>query len=162
MQIVEENIKKFKTKDGILFIDRWEAEKHEKAIPYGKYYQKLKLSTDFVVTENHLKLIKRNEIEFVFFKEGYNSGHFYQDIVRPYGNSNWIGDIAQILGIEEDMVNPKDREEKWFSDSLEFFLVCHHIDMMIVMEILCQNLSIKVGKYKRSSAYGGKWELVEK
>lgn len=160
MQIVEETIKVYKAKDGTKFKDRFECERHEKSIPYGEYYSKLSHLKEFEVTENHLKLIKRNQIEWVFFRDDYNGGHFYQDLKRPYGNSDWIGDIGEILGIKPDCVNQADDEDRWYSESLEFFLVCHHIDMRIVMEILCQNLSIQVGKYKRDSIYGGEWTFV--
>lgn len=162
MEIVEQTIKKYKTKDGIVFNDRQDAIMHEKGIPYGKHYMKINNSTEFVVTENHLKLLPRVQIGWHFEPKNYNLGHFYQDVVRPYGNSDWIGDIAEIIGVAPDMQNPNDEDDKWFSESLEFFLVCHHIDMMVVMEILCQNLSIVAGTYKRYSPYGGKWELIIK
>jgi len=160
MQVIEEKVKVYQAKDGTKFKYRYECEKHEKSIPYGNYYAKLSNLKEFEVTENHLKLIKRNQIEWVFFRDDYNAGHFYQDCKRPYGNSDWVGDIAEILGIEADYHSKDDFEDKWFSDSLEYFLVCHHIDMRIVMEILCQNLSIQKGKYKRDSIYGGEWMYV--
>ena len=160
MKIIEEKVKIYQAKDGTKFKDRHECEKYEKAIPYGKYYANLTYLKEFEVTENHLKLVKRNQIEWVFFIDDYNAGHFYQDCKRPYGNSDWVGDIAEILEIEADCSNPNDEDEKWFSDSLEYFLVCHHIDMRIVIEILCQNLSIQKGKYKRDSIYGGEWTYV--
>lgn len=161
MKEVEKIVKVFQSKDGLEFKDKHECEKHEKSIPYGKYYAKLTDLKEFDVAENHLKLIKRNQIEWVFFSDGYIAGHFYQDCKRPYGNSDWIGDIAEILGIEPDCVDPNDEDNKWFSDSLQYFLICHHIDMKIVMEILCQNLSIQKGKYQRNSIYGGEWSLVD-
>ena len=160
MQVIEEKVKVYQAKDGTKFKDRYECEQHEKGIPYGNYYVKLSNMKEFEVTDNHLKLIKRNQIEWVFFRDRYNAGHFYQDCKRPYGNSDWVGDIAEILGIEADCRSEDDFEDKWFSESLEYFLVCHHIDMRIVMEILCQNLSIRKGKYKRDSIYGGEWVYV--
>lgn len=160
MKVVEEIVKIYQAKDGTKFKDKGECQTYEKGIPYGNYYAKLSHLKTFEVTENHLKLIKRNVIEWVFFKDGYNAGHFYQDCKRPYGNSDWIGDIAEVLGIEPDCSNPNDEDEKWFSESLEYFLVCHHIDMRIVMEILCQNLSIHKGKYERESVYSSDWVAV--
>lgn len=160
MQVIEEKIKMFQSKDGLKFKDKYECERHEKSIPYGNYYAKLSNLKEFEVTENHLKLIKRNQIEWIFHRDDCNAGHFYQDIKRPYGNSDWLNDIAEILGVEPDCSNPNDEDDKWFSDSLEYYLVCHHIDMKITMEILCQNLSIQKGKYKRNSIYGGEWVYV--
>jgi hypothetical protein len=160
MHVIEETVKIYQAKDGTKFKDKGECQTYEKSIPYGNYYAKLSNLKTFEVSENHLKLIKRNQIEWVFFRDGYNSGHFYQDCKRPYGNSDWVGDIAEILGIEPDCSNPNDEDEKWFSESLEYFLVCHHIDMRIVMEILCQNLSIHKGKYERESVYSSDWVVV--
>lgn len=160
MQIIEEKVKVYQAKDGTKFKEKYECEKYEKGIPYGNYYAKLSHLKTFEVTENHLKLIKRNVIEWVFHRDDYNAGHFYQDIKRPYGNSDWVSDIAEILGIEADCHTVDDFENKYFSESLEYFLVCHHIDMRIVMEILCQNLSIQKGKYERDSIYLGDWVYV--
>ena len=160
MQVIEEKVKIYQAKDGTKFKDRYQCEKYEKGIPYGNYYVELSNLKEFEVTENHLKLIKRNQIEWIFNSGGYNSGHFYQDIKRPYGNSDWIGDIAEILQIEPDCSSSKDEDDKWFSESLQYYLVCHHIDMRILIEILCQNLSIQKGKYKRDSIYGCEWVYV--
>jgi hypothetical protein len=160
MQVIEEIVKIYQAKDGTKFKDKGECQTYEKGIPYGNYYAKLSNLKTFEVTENHLKLIKRNVIEWVFHRDDYNAGHFYQDTKRPYGNSDWVGDIAEILGIEPDCSNPNDEDEKWFSESLEYFLVCHHIDMRIVMEILCQNLSIHKGKYERENVYSSDWVAV--
>lgn len=160
MQVIEEKVKVYQAKDGTKFKEKYECERYEKGIPYGNYYAKLSHLKIFEVTENHLKLIKRNVIEWVFHSNDYNAGHFYQDIKRPYGNSDWVSDIAEILGIEADCHTEDDFENKYFSESLEYFLVCHHIDMRIVMEILCQNLSIQKGKYVRNSIYLGDWVYV--
>lgn len=158
MQIIEETIKVYQAKDGIKFKDKYECQKYEKGIPYGNYYAKLSNLKTFEVTENHLKLIKHNLIEWSFCEDGYNAGHFYQNLEGPYGSTDWIEEIAEILGIEPDCSN--DEGERWFSESLEYFLVCHHIDMRILMNILCQNLSIHKGKYERKCVYSSNWVAV--
>lgn len=160
MQVIEEKVKMYQAKDGTKFKERFECETYEKGIPYGNYYASLSETREFDVNEKHLKLIKRSNIKWGFHKDGYNDGHFYQDLVRPYGNSHWVKDIALILDIKEDCFNPDDEDDKWFSDKLEYYLACCHIDMKILIEILCQNLSIQKGTYKREDLYGGKWSLV--
>jgi len=159
MNIIETKVKIYQAEDGTKFKNRYECQQYENKLPYIDYLQNLLKLKEFNVTENHLKLIKRNNIQWIF-EDNHNAGYFYQDTKRPYGNSNWIGDIAEILGIEADCHSEDDFEDKWFSESLEYFLVCHHIDMIILMEILCQNLSIQKGKYKRDSIYGGEWQYV--
>ena len=158
MQIIEETVKIYQAKDGIKFKDKYECQTYEKGIPYGNYYAKLSNLKTFEVTENHLKLIKHNVIEWVFSKDGYNTGYFYQNLNAPYGNTDLVDDIAEILGIEPDCSN--EEGEKWFSESLEYFLVCHHIDMRILINILCQNLSIHKGKYERKCVYSSDWVAV--
>ena len=160
MELIKEIVTKYKTSDGVIFSNSEAARNHEKNIPYEKYYVELDNCLEFEVTEKHLLLMKRNEIEWVFDKDTFN-GHFYQDTVRPYGNSNWIWDIGEILGIEPDMHSRKDPEDKWYSDSLVFYLVKFHMDMKICMQIVCRNLSIVPGKYKRSASYDSDWKLVE-
>ena len=132
---------------------------HEKELPYSAHYTKLNNCLTFEVTKNHLKLIKRNVIEWSFFSNDYCEGYFYQDMKRPYGNSAWIEDIGEILGIKPDRFDPNDKDDKWYSVALQLELVKYHIDMKIVMQILCVNLSIKAGTYKRSVSYDWDWKL---
>jgi len=132
------------TSDGFKFEDRQKAIEHENGIPFSNYYAKLDNINEFEVKENHLKLLKRVCIEWSFHKNSSYNGHFYQNIQRPYGNSDWIGDIAEILGIEYD-------DGEWFTKQTEAYLIKWHIDMKIVMQILTYNQEIKVGNYKKSS-----------
>ena len=160
MEIKEEKIEIYISKDGFRFTDRSKCIMHEKGIPYSKHYRHLDNCLIFEVTENHLKLIKLNVIHWCFFDGTHNEGYFYQDVKRPYGNSDWVKDIADALGVEPDCEDKDYPEDKYFSESLEYFLICHHIDMKVVMNILCQNLSIQKGKYKRDSLYDD-WEFTE-
>lgn len=154
MKVVEEKIKKYVTSDGYKFDDSSSAIEHEKGIPFSNYYHKLSLATEFEVTENHLKLVRHSNIQWVFLKESYCAGYFYQDFYRPYGNSDWIENIAEILGINPDI------DDNYFSDDLIFEIVKYHIDMIVVVQILCQNLSIEVGTYIK--AYDTNYDWMKK
>ena len=147
------------TSDNVKFTDRYEAEKHEKWIPYSKYYQFLDNTITFDVTEEHLKLAQKLWIEWDFTKDHFARGYLFSDVTRPYGNSDIIGDIGEILGIKPDCSNPKDKSEKWYSDKLEEKFLKLNMDMRIITQILLQNLSIKIGKYNRNS-YEINWRFV--
>jgi hypothetical protein len=138
------------TSDGYKFEDRQKAIEHENGIPFSKYYVMLDHLVEFEVKENHLKLLKKVHIDWCFHKDSSHDGHFYQNIKRPYGNSDWIGDIADILKVPRD-------DEQWFTKETETQLIKWHIDMKIVMQILTYNQGIKIGKYRKSS-YGIDWE----
>lgn len=93
-----------------------------------------------IVTNDHLKLLQNfcidwNNIEF---------GAPSIDPKRPYGNSNVYYDICNILGWEYN-------EEEDLSD--ELYAKCNkiHSEMEFVLQILCQNLSIKIGTYVLST-----------
>jgi hypothetical protein len=158
MKTIEEKVIVYVAKDGSKFKDRGQAIMYEKGLPYSDYYVKLTHTKEFCVTENHLKLVNRTYIDWAFHKDSYNGGYFYQDIKRPYGNSSWIEDIGEIIGLEPECFDKEDPNDKWYSDSQIFELVKLHIDMRIVMQILCQNLSINIGKYVRTS-YDIDWKL---
>ena len=159
MKEIIEKITIYETSDKQKFKTHEEAVKHEKFIPYGKHYMMLDQCKSFTVTENHLKLIKRANIQFVFKEEGPYYSYFYQDGKRPYGNSDFVGDIAEIIGVEPDCQG-KDEDEKWFSDELELTLIKHHVDLKIVMAILCANCSIQPGTYTRESVYSDEWTIT--
>ena len=147
------------TTDNCKFLNRLEAEQHERGIPFSKYYQFLENTVVFEVTKEHLKLAKRLHLEWTFLRDHYSNGYLYSDSKRPYGNTDIIGDIGEILGIKPDCVNPKDKSEKWFSDEVEEKFFKLHMDMRVVTQILLYNLSLKIGKYKRES-YTIKWRYV--
>jgi len=157
MERVPITIYKYKTADGVLFENSGDARKHEKSIPVDKYYQKLSNTLEFNVTEKHINLIKRINIKWGFNKDEYNFGALYQDNYRPYGNSDWIGDIAEIIGIKKQDEEFADE----FTDEQIDELALLNMDMRICIPILFNNLYIQVGVYKRTSQYADNWKLIE-
>ena len=68
------------------------------------YYRKMRLVTEFTVTEEHLKLLRRAYV-------GWDPCEFGApaiDCKRPYGNSDVISDIGEILGYERVHWDPDD------------------------------------------------------
>lgn len=90
----------------------------------------------FAVTEHHLKLLQRMYV-------CWDDTEFGAPAINPklpYGNSDVIGDVCEIVGCDEAN-----------ADRL-------HREMQTVLQILCGNLSIAVGAYIKAEPYGSKWE----
>lgn len=106
-----------------------------------KHQTKIFTSLIFEVEPQHLKILNRMVIQS-------NKNHVFQDIVRPYGNSDIVRDIGEILNIPPDK---KDGKFEYYSDNLELYFLKYHIDMKTCLDILLHNLSIEVGIYHRNS-----------
>ena len=99
----------------------------------------------FVVDSNHLKLLKRMCVSW----NNDENGAPEIDCKRPYGNSNVVEDIAEILGWGYD-----DEDEEMYERAMEI-----HCEMEVVLQILLYNLSIQEGTYEKH-AYGINWKLI--
>jgi len=124
----------------------------------------------FVIKEEHLKLLKEmcvrwNDCEF---------GAPEIDPKRPYGNSNVVYNVAEIIGIEKTKDNTEyDKEEaKEYSDYNDYitdlewnkktydYLFDLHKDMQIVLQIVLSTLSFQKGTYRKKNKYGHEWVKV--
>jgi len=105
----------------------------------------------FTVTEDHLKLAKRMYVSW-------DSGEFGApaiDCKRPYGNSDVLGDIAEIVGMkapdfEEDETWPPEDEKK---------LNDLHQDMKTVLQIGLRTGQFKAGTYQ-SERFMQEWRQI--
>lgn len=82
------------------------------------------IGTTFTVTDDHLKLLRRASV-------GWSDCEFGApeiDPKRPYGNSNVLGDIAEILGLGE-------ANEALTRDAIGHLQVCSR--PMVVESALC-------------------------
>jgi hypothetical protein len=95
----------------------------------------------FLVTSKHLALAKRLSIIW-YDRENGGPG---ADIVRPYGNSGLISDIAEIIGY------PLPEGDACFSAAAEHYLEGLHRDMHIVLQIILHTRQVKAGVYKKPS-----------
>jgi len=94
----------------------------------------------FDVTKNHLKLLQRMNTNWWECEFGAPA----IDPKRPYGNSSVYADILEILKIKTKFWNTE--QEDITTEGQEYCNVLHR-EMEIVLEILVQNLKIKIGKY---------------
>lgn len=105
----------------------------------------------FVVTEGHIKLLRRLNVKYSDFFE---FGAPEIDPKRPYGNSYVYGDLGELLGIEPEGTDSIDEPE--FTEEQEKMLLEVHKEMKTVLQILVHNLCIEPGAYW-AEKYGGMW-----
>lgn len=106
----------------------------------------------FEVTEDHIKLIQRMNIDY---NDCCEFGAPCVNPKRPYGNSNVFADINEILGLgfEED-------ENGCYNDNQLDIMYDFHSGTTIVLQILIQNISdFGTGAYEREK-FGGHWKRV--
>lgn len=113
-------------------------------------------ATEFVVTSEHLKLLRRAYI-------GWDDCEFGApaiDAKRPYGDSNVLADMAEILGIDAEAdrvrwnhINNSHLDEGEFSDPLEDHLTRLHAETGIVLQIGVTTEEFEPGRYVREQ-YG--------
>lgn len=107
----------------------------------------------FTVTEDHVKLLQRMYVQWN------DSGYYGAPAIglkRPYGNSDVLDDIAEIVGYKPTF----DREGDLRDEDEEHLLKLHR-ETEVVLQILLQNpLDFQVGKYQRSTIYGIDYKKV--
>ena len=108
---------------------------------------------EFTITDKHIKLLKRMNVDWWSCEFGSPA----IDPKRPYGNSDVIDDMAEIIGIKKNKLNWDNEEECW-STEVDSDLYWLHREMQIVLQIILTTAQISVGKYKREDKYVGRWE----
>src|ERR1700734_729843 len=91
-------------------------------------YDELRLVTEFTVTEDHLKLLRHAYV-------GWDDCEFGApaiDCKRPYGNSDVIDDIAEILGVPDEQVRD---EESEILPGVKAAFTCLHGETATVLQI---------------------------
>lgn len=110
----------------------------------------------FVVTEDHMKLLKRIWFRYDAYTE---FGAPEVDPKRPYGNSDVYYDIAEILGLEVGKDEWGDVE--YTPEQIDYMAKTHQ-EMTTVLQILAANAAegVSPGVYQKSTPYGIDWKRV--
>jgi len=106
---------------------------------------------EFVVKEEHIKLLKRAYVSW----DDCEFGAPAIDCKRPYGNSNVISDIMDILG-ESAKKCPHCGEPIEDLDSNKYETL--HRETEIVLQIFLQTGKMETGKYIKTDDYGIEWK----
>jgi hypothetical protein len=105
---------------------------------------------EFTVTDEHLKLLRRAYV-------GWDDCEFGApaiDCKRPYGNSDVVGDMAEILGVQGD-------EYGEVSDADAERLTRLHRETQTVLRIALTTGEFRAGRYVRSDKYSSDWKLAD-
>ena len=110
----------------------------------------------FEVTEDHLKLVQR--MYWVWNGDSYE-GAPGLGMKRPYGNSDVLGDIVEIL----ELPTVRDRWDEWtFTDEVAEQARKIHEEMETVLQIATSTLTWEPGVYVKTSPYDARsWERVQ-
>ena len=116
-------------------------------------YDKIRNVTEFTVTDEHLKLLRGAYV-------GWDDCEFGApaiDCKRPYGNSDVIADIAEILEVPDDQWRDEDGDA--FPDAEEAFTKLH-AETAIVLQIALATGEFRPGRYV-CEKYGRNWRPAE-
>lgn len=108
----------------------------------------------FEVTRDHIKLVKRLIIEWND-RTDFRPGVPTINGKRPYGNSDVIEDIAEIINLDF-----YDRE-KGLTAQQEKYCLKLHMDMETVLQIVLSTGAFKSGEYE-CDEYSVEWKKVKK
>ena len=117
-------------------------------------YDELRLVTEFTVTEDHLKLLRRAYV-------GWDDCEFGApaiDSKRPYGNSDVIGDIAEILGTPGSGEIDDEAGDIPDEDAARFTRL--HGETATVLQIALATGEFRTGRYV-CDKYQANWRLAE-
>lgn len=115
------------------------------------FFDRIKYQHEFTVTEEHVALARRANVRWHYTEWGAAPG---LDLKRPYGNSDWHADVAEIVegaflnamgdGAREDYIEAN--TERW--ERL-------HAEMALAMQIFLTTQQFDMGRYR--SQIGGRW-----
>lgn len=114
----------------------------------------------FRLTENHIRLLNAM---FVEFEDHAYDGAPMVNIKRPYGNSDVVGDVAEILGFvdyNEAVQNGTDDTEE-FEEATKKLMQLHR-ETGKALQIVLNTQSFKPGLYGRPNKYDTRyWVRME-
>lgn len=102
----------------------------------------------FTVTENHLKLARHMYVGW----QDCEFGAPEIDPKRPYGNSDVLGDIAELIGLE------KLEDAEWSKEAEDMMNILHR-QMEYVLQIGLSTGTFEIGDYE-GQEYGNKWRKL--
>ena len=107
--------------------------------------------TEFIVTEDHLKLAQR--MYFDWDDSGYD-GAPAVGLKRPYGNSDVMHDVAEILGWTDEFY---ENNEQLVDKAMKI-----HKEMAVVLQIAAFTQTWEPGTYRQIRQYDTRsWERVD-
>jgi hypothetical protein len=107
----------------------------------------------FKVTEEHIKLLRQAYVDW----DDCEFGAPAIDCKRPYGNSDVVGDVAEILGRDDDLYLDEGDWER--DEELVSYLSQIHRETLEALQIFLATGKMEVGTYELNG-YGNDWVKV--
>jgi hypothetical protein len=98
---------------------------------------------DFVLTKQHLALLRRLYIEWHPMPSEDEKGVASVNIKRPYGNSDVLGDVAEILGLRLYINEDGDEDPTVRAKALQM-----HREVETALQIVLATGSFRPGRYR--------------
>ena len=109
---------------------------------------------EFILKEDHLTLLKHacvSNISCEFGAPGI-------DCKRPFGNSDVIGDMIDIMGIDAE----RDDDSWRYPEDVEGELMELYSELETALRVIFKNLpNVRLGKYVSEDYFGEEWAFVE-
>jgi hypothetical protein len=121
--------------------------------------ESLRNVTEFTVTEDHLKLLRRAYVNSWDDGEGYGAPGINPK--KPYGNSYVERDIAEILDApDEDWVYENGYQAYVTDEAAERFTRLH-VETMVALQIVLATGAFRPGHYRRGAPWSLDWQRDE-
>ena len=111
----------------------------------AEHFQQMRRVNEFTVTEQHLALLRRTYVTWEYVEFGAPA----IDGKRPYGNSDVLGDIIDIIGEAPEQV---DLLEEWVEENQERLAKIHG-EVGIVLQIVLATGLFEPGDYIKTEKY---------
>ena len=122
-------------------------------------FESLRGLTEFMVTEDHLKLLRRVYVDAWDPGEGYGAAGINPK--KPYGNSYVERDIAEIVDApDEDWLYERGHKAYVTDDAAQRFTHLH-VETMVALQIVLATGEFRPGRYRRATTWGIDWQRDE-
>jgi len=110
---------------------------------------------EFRLTDEHVRLVRALRVRF---DDSAYDGAPGADVKRPYGNSDVLGDIASVLGVEPDLDPDGDGAEDRYSEGLVERLWRLHRETGVALQVVLATADFRPGLYRRRKYDSLGWE----
>lgn len=117
--------------------------------------ESLSWSTEFTVTENHLKLLRH---AYVDWDEGEGYGAPGINPKKPYGESYVERSIAQILDAPEEDWIYESGVRAYVTDEAAERCTRMHVETIVALQIVLATGEFRPGRYRREAAWSIDWQ----
>src|SRR5579862_893953 len=113
-----------------------------------RLFESLRELTEFTVTEDHLKLLRRAFVDRWDPGEGY--GAVGINSKKPYGNSYVERDIAEIVGAPDEDWLWEGGRKAYVTDEAAERLTRLHVEAMVALQVVLAVGEFRPGRYRRT------------